>query len=163
MSGVRVTTGGIGQRTMSRTPGTPTGLQINAFALQRLVTGLTGEALAPILLESAQPAYLQALAEWPVYEGPDHIGGASRDSIKLEIVEISEGAARVALSVGGPQLIADPRNRSGKDYAPFVEFNGTPKTPAGTITHAVIANQPEQVAYVHERAALLIESIANGQ
>lgn len=163
MAGVRVTTGGVGQRSMSRVPGTPTGLQINTFALQKLKTGLTSEMLAPIVLEAAQPAYLQALAEWPVYEGRDHIGGASRDSIEVGVIETTDHAARVALTVGGPQLIADPRNRSHKDYAPYVEFNGTSKTPAGTLTHAVFANQDQAVAYIHEMAVRLIEELASGQ
>lgn len=147
---------------MSREPGTITGLQINAFALRNLITGLTGDALAPIVFEAAQPAYLQALAEWPVYQGRDHIGGASRDSIEVVTTEITDRVARVAITVGGPQLIADPRNKSHKDYAPYVEFNGTSKTPAGTLTHAVFANQDEAVEYIHEMAAKLIEGLAHG-
>ncbi len=160
MSDIRVTTGGIDQRYVSRTPGTATGLQVNTFALQKLKGGLTGEALAPIALEAMQPAYLQALAEWPVYEGRDHIGGASRDSIEVGISEIGPTNVRVVLQAGGPQLIEDPRNRSKKDYAPFIEFNGTKTTPPGTLTHAIVGNEIEMRQYLHEMAGKLIRDLA---
>jgi hypothetical protein len=153
MANVRVTVGGVGQKIMSREPGTRVGLQVNTFGIDRIRDGLTGEALVPILTEAIQPAFLQLLAEWPV------ITGASRDSADVETTEIGAKYARVALQIGGQKLIEDPRNIKHIDYAPYVEFNGTSKTPAGTLTHAMVANQDEMRDYIHDRVSELLRRL----
>lgn len=146
MAGVRV----IGSTKVSHTPGTKVGLQVNTFAAQKFKAMLTGENLARLALEAIQPAYETALEEWPV------LTGASRDSIDTEIIEIGAHHARVALTVGGEKLIQDIRNKSGKDYAPFIEFNGTSTTPAGTLTNAMVMNEGDAKAHIHEGVAELL-------
>lgn len=127
MALLRTTVSGLAGKNLSRTPGTQIGLRINTFGLDKL-QGITGADLAPILLEAIQPAYEQALAEWPI------ITGASRDTIDTAIQEEATKLARVVLQVGGQRLIDDPRNKSHKDYAPFVEFN------RWVLTHAIYNN-----------------------
>ena len=125
----------VGRR--SRVPGTLIGVQLNTFRMRRLEALLSGEELAPILLEASQPAMDQAVSEWPV------LTGASRDSISLDLIEVGANRARVALQAGGPKLINDARNKSGKDYAPFIEFNGTATAPPGIIIGAIFDNEVE--------------------
>lgn len=153
MVDIRVTVGGVGQSRMSHTPGDRVGLQVNTFGMDRLIEGLTGDMLVPILVEGIQPAYFQLLATWPI------LTGASRDSAEVVVTEVGARFARVALLIGGPKLISDPRNKSGKDYTPFVEFNGTPKTPAGTLLNAMIDNQPEMRDYIHKQVGDLIREL----
>jgi len=153
MAYTRTTVGGIGgTKFPSRTPGDPTGLSINSFLIGKIKEVLSGEQVAPILLWAMEPAYEQAKADWPV------VTGASSDTIRLETDEIEANFARVSLRVGGEQLMQDPRNKKGIDYAPFVEFNGTSKTPPGTITHAVIITQDE----VKERIKLGLQALLGG-
>lgn len=120
----------------SRAPGEQVGVQINLFGLNKLEAAVTGDKLAEILLYAAQPAYDEAHADWAVDTG------ASRDSLELGVAEIMPRAARVVLQAGGEKLISDPRNRSKKDYAPFLEFNGSPSGSMGpgTIQRAVYSN-----------------------
>lgn len=153
MAGTRTTIGGIGSKFPSREKGTRAGLGLNTFGLQALAEGITGEALAPIVLEAWQPAFEAAYSEWPV------LTGASRDSIELGITEIGPRLVRVALQAGGQKLIEDPRNKSHKDYAPYIEFNGTSTTPAGTMTHAVHSTADEAKARIARGVAELMRSI----
>lgn len=132
-SNIRVTISGVGGKFPSRAKGTKAAIQVNAFGLKAL-QGITGADLAPILLHAMQPAFDQAQSEWPV------LTGASKDSMLLEVTEAAGKRARVALAAGGEKLIQDPRNDSKKDYAPFIEFNGTPTVAPGTMTSAVIQN-----------------------
>ncbi len=153
MADIRTTVRGIGGRFQSRVPGTQVGFQINTFGLQKLAEGVTGEGLAAVLLESASIAWQQAVDEWPVWTG------ASRDSIDLSIQEVGDRFARVILSAGGEKLIADLRNKSHKDYAPFIEFNGTQTAPAGILTGAVIDNQDEIASRNRAGVARLIQEL----
>lgn len=157
MANIRVTVGGIGQQRMSKRPGDITGLAVNTFGMDRIADGLTGEALLPILLEALQPAFLQLLATWPV------VTGASRDSAEVVPVEVGLKFARAALQIGGQALITDGRNKSHRDYAPYVEFNGTPRTSPGTLLNAMIDNQPEMRDYIHNRTELMIRELASGK
>lgn len=150
MADVRVTRGGMGVREISHAAGTPVGIGINTFAIRALRNKLTGRNLVPILKRALRPALQQAQDEWPV------LTGASRDSIRLQVAEISEHTARVALTAGGPQLMEDERNKSGKDYAPFIEFNGTATAPAGILTSAVETNYTDIVDTIHEGVNELI-------
>lgn len=153
MADIRVTVTGVGGKYPSRTPGTRAAFQVNTFGLDRLTEGITGELLAEVMVTAIQPAYEQALAEWPV------ITGASRDTIEVTVMEEAAKSARVALQIGGEKLRADPRNKSHKDYAPYVEFNGTPKTPPGTLTHAMVANEPEMRRIIHSSVKQLIQDL----
>lgn len=118
---------------MSRVVGTPTTIQANFFGFDAL-QGITGEDLLPLLSEAMGIPYEELLREWPI------ITGASIETARVETVEVGPKHARVALTIGGPQLVEDARNRSKKDYTPYVEFNGTSKTPPGTMARAMIAN-----------------------
>lgn len=159
-TGIRTTISGIGGRDISHTPGDPTGLQINTFVLDKMIDGLNGEALKPIVVDAMEPAYNQAKAEWPIYEGPDHVGGASNDSIKIWVPEVEETRVRVALSAGGIALIEDERNRQHKDYAPHIEFNGTKTAAPGTLTRAVTDNTPESREIIRAGALALLKRLA---
>lgn len=152
MAGIRVT----GQRAISKTPGTTIGLQVNTFVMDKLASDLSGELLQPIAVEALTPALFQCREEWPV------LTGASKETIRVETVEVTAKAVRVALVVGGLPLIEDPRNKSHKDYAPFIELNGTATTPAGTLTHAMVMNESEMRAYLHDRARALLEELTRG-
>jgi hypothetical protein len=150
---VRVTVGGVGGKFPSRVPGTRTGLQLNTFGLDRLAEGINGEIISEILIDAIQPAYEQAKAEWPV------LTGASSDSIDVTVTEVGSNYARVALQAGGEKLKEDERNKSGKDYAPYIEYNGTPTTPPGTLTHAMVANEPEMRRMIHASVSELIRDL----
>jgi hypothetical protein len=125
-------------------------VQINTFGFQKLQTVLTGEALADILMDEAQPSLEQAQSEWPVWTG------ASRDSIELAVSEVGDHHARVVLQAGGEKLISDPRNKSHKDYAPFIEFNGTKTAPAGILMDAVYGRDTELRSGIHNAVGRLI-------
>lgn len=153
MSNVRTTVSGVGSKFPSRVKGSKAALSINTFGMQKLHEGINGEAIAAILLEAAQPAFDQAFAEWP------RDTNASVETLELVVYEVGEKNARVALQIGGPALIEDPRNKKHIDYAPFVEFNGTPKTPPGTMTHAIHANEEEIKRRIREGLRVLIEGL----
>ena len=132
----------------SRTPRTRMGVQVNTFSLDKLIAGITGEMLADCLLDAAQPAYDEAKENWPI------LTGASNDSIELIKVGSSESlrrhhagsnpgkVGRVALMVGGEKLINHPDNKSHKDYAPFIELNGSPLGRGrGTLQRAIYGNE----------------------
>jgi hypothetical protein len=131
---VRVTISKTGGKFSSREPGTKVAIQVNSFGLQSL-QGISGQDMVPLLLNAMEPAAEQAEQEWPK---DTH---ASVDSMDLEVMETGPKVARVALTVGGDQLIQDPRNVKGIDYAPFIEFNGTATAPPGVITSAIIMNE----------------------
>ncbi len=114
---------------------------------------MTGAALAPILMDAIEIAKDYAYSEWPV------LTGASRDTIRTSVAEVSAKSAKVNLLVGGPQLIADPRNKSGKDYAPYVEFNGTSKTAPGTMARAMELNKEEMKERIRDGVAELIRGL----
>ncbi len=145
---VRTTTG-----RRSRIPGTLIGVQLNTFRMRRLEASLNGQQLAPILLDAAGIAFDQAVSEWPV------LTGASRDSISLDVIEVESNRARVALQAGGPKLINDARNKSGKDYAPFIEFNGTATAPPGILIGAIFDNEDEIKQRIRAGVADLIRSV----
>lgn len=152
MADVRVTVG-----RGSRIPGTEAGIQVNTFGLDRLMAGVTGAALEPLLYEALEPSFELAHEAWPV------LTGASRDSMRLQTIEIEARRARVALLVGGEQLKSDPRNITpGKDYAPFIEYNGTATVPPGTIAYAIHSREQDIRAVIHEGVGFLIEELLGG-
>jgi hypothetical protein len=136
----------------SREQGTVVGVKVNTFGLDRLQASFTGDRLAPILVEALQPSFNEAYAEWPV------LTGASRDSIDIVVAEVLERAARVALQAGGPTLIANPLNTSHKDYAPFIEFLGTPTAAPGILVRAIYSNQDAIKQRIRDGVKALIAS-----
>lgn len=150
MAAVRVTTG-----KRSRQTGTIVGMEVNTFGLKRLQGALTGEDLARILMDAAEIAYIEAFNEWPVQTA------ASRDSLALRVAEVTPTSARVALQAGGPDLINDPRNKSGKDYAPFIEFNGTATAAPNIIARSILSNDRQIRAAIHDAVAARVQEVAN--
>jgi len=149
MAYTRVTTG-----RRSRTPGDQVGMQVNVFGLTKLLEGVTGEAIAPILYNALQPALQEAQSEWPI------LTGASLDSMEVAISEIGPKHARAVLQVGGAKLIADSRNTSRKDYAPYIEFNGSPTGKGqGAISRAIFSNDSQIRADIKNGVAALIREI----
>jgi hypothetical protein len=126
---VRVT---FGRR--SRQKGTTIGVQVNTFGIDKLLQEVTGDNLIPILFDAMQPSFDEAYNEWPV------LTGASQSTIALVEAERGERRARVALQAGGPALITHRDNKSHKDYAPFIEFNGTATAAPGILVRAVYSN-----------------------
>lgn len=154
---VRTVIQGIGQKFPSREPGDPTGMSINIFLMQKLQEGITGQELQEIATEALSIAEGIAQDEWPVDTG------ASNDSIRIEEIETGAKHARAALVVGGEPLKEDPRNEKGIDYAPFIEFNGSPGgTPPGTMVHAMALAQPEMVDLIKQRVSELIKGLVGG-
>jgi len=153
MADIRVTT-----TPVSRTP-TPSGFQgqvgvrLNTFGMSKLEIGVNGEALAEITLDALQPSLQEALGNWPV------LTGASRDSLSTDIIEIGPRMARAVLQVGGEKLINDSRNKSHRDYAPYIEFNGTATAPPGIIFSAVEGRRDEIRAEIHSKVSELIRSL----
>lgn len=138
----------------SREPGTQAGIQVSTFGFDALLQGVNGQALAEITADALKPSLEYALAEWPV------LTGASRDSIRVEITEVGPRFGRAALLVGGEQLKSDPRNITpGKDYAPFIEYNGTPTTPPGTLSRAIFSHQRDIRDRTREGIRTLIAEI----
>lgn len=136
--------------------GEPVGVQVNTFGLQRL-EGITGEDLAPILLRALEPVKEGVQRDWP------RDTGASGDTIRTEVDEIGPVRARASLRVGGDELRRDPRNRKGIDYAPFIEFNGSPGgTPPGTILYNFSVNRAEMRRAIHEGVRQLLLSRLGG-
>lgn len=148
MAQVRVT---VGRR--PRTPGTQVGIRLNTFGMNRLQAEVDGDALAQIAYVAYQPAFDEAVENWPVWTG------ASRDSISLDVVEVGPRFARVALQAGGEKLKSDSRNRSGKDYAPYIEFNGTRTAPPGILLNAVSSRDREIRDEIHSEVSALIRRI----
>jgi len=148
MADILTTVGG-----RSRVPGTLVGVQLNTFKMRKLEAALSGAELAPILLDAAQPAFEQAVSEWPVQTG------ASRDSISLDVIEIASSRARIALQAGGQKLINDARNKSRKDYAPFIEFNGTATAPPGILVGSLFGNLDEIKARIRTGVANHIRGV----
>lgn len=147
MADARVT---FGRR--SRAPGTDVGINVNTFGAERLLSVLTGAQLEPILHEAMVPAYEQLKQDWPI------LTGASSDTIRIETQEVGVRHVRVALKIGGELLVSDARNVKHIDYAPFVEFNGTSKTPPGTMAYAMHANQAQIRQTIHEMIGQVIQS-----
>jgi hypothetical protein len=146
MADVRVN---IGKR--SRVPGTTVGVEVSTFGLSKLQEGVTGDAISQIMLKAGEPAYEEAHGNWPV------LTGASRDSMKLAVSDVGPTHARVVLEVGGQPLIDDPRNTSHKDYAPFIEFNGSPTGRGqGAIRDAIYGRDSDIRSAIHEGVRDLI-------
>ena len=141
----------------SRIPGTEAGIQINSFRFEKLLGLVTGEEMAPILKEAMVPSFMDAHAEWPV------LTGASRDSMRLQTEEVTPSTARVALRVGGPQLIADPRNEKHIDYAPFIEYNGTATAAPGIISRSIFTHMSQIKATVHAGVLALVQRVNSGR
>jgi hypothetical protein len=101
-----------------------------------------------------QPAVEDAKSEWPV------LTGASRDSIEAVITDVGSHFARASLRAGGAKLIADSRNTSHRDYAPYIEFNGSPLGRGkGALLNALILNDPEIRRRIHAAVDGLIGSV----
>lgn len=151
MAGVRVLTS-----SRVSTVGQPVGIQVSTFGLRQLQT-ISGADLEPIITEALQPALEQLQADWPVDTG------ASVDSARIETDEVEERSARVSLRIGGEPLINDPRNVKKIDYAPYLEFNGSPGgTPPGVMLYAMSANRTLMRDTIHEAVALLIQERLRG-
>jgi hypothetical protein len=118
-----------------------------------MIAGLNGEALAPIAIEAWEPAFAQAQAEWPKWTH------ASVDSMRVWVTDVEAHKVRVALSVGGIRLIQDSRNKSGKDYAPYIEFNGTKTAAPGTIQRAVEDNRDAMKQIARAGALALLKGM----
>lgn len=155
MANIRTTVGGIGGKFPSRVPGDPTAIQVNAFGMKAL-EGITGQEIAEVLLHALEPARDMAIEEWPK---DTH---ASSETIRLEVTEIGQKSARVALVAGGKKLIEDPRNVSKKDYTPYIEFLGTPTTPPGTMTSSVILTEKERQQRLRDGIASILDRKLRG-
>lgn len=146
MADVRVTRG-----LRPRTVGAPVGIQVSTFGLDSLRL-ITGADLLPILEGALEPAETQVREEWPVDTG------ASRDTLRIEADEVGAHTARVSLRIGGEPLIADARNVKHIDYAPFIEFNGSPGgSPPGILLYAMTSNARRIRDTVHEGVAKLMQ------
>ena len=143
---VRQTTG-----RRSRESGSQVGIQLNTFGLDKIRAEINGHALAVIMLEAAQPMLEQATQDWPVDTG------ASRDSIELVAVEEGDHRARIVLQAGGQKLENDPRNKSGIDYAPFLEFGTEGRAAHGVIRDSVFDNEEAYRSGVRAGVKGLIE------
>lgn len=139
----------------SRQPGTTVGVRVNTFGLQRLMAGIDGNFLAEAGVDAMQIAHQDAYANWAV------LTGASRDSLIVVVTEVGDRHARVELQAGGDRLKADPRNPKGKDYAPYLEFNGSPSgsQPAGVLLQAVNMNDREIRQRLHDLTAQRIKEL----
>ena len=150
MATVRVTRG-----SRSRIPGTTVGVQVSTFGLDRLET-ISGSEMEPICREAIEPARELVAGEWPIDTG------ASIDTLRIETDEIGATHCRVSLRIGGPQLIADPRNVKHIDYAPYIEFNGSPGgTPPGTIAYAMSSQARLMRSLIHAGVRELIRRKLN--
>ncbi len=132
---------GLSRTNVGRRPrgvGTTVGMEVSTFGLDKLQAGINGETIAPILVEAIQPALLEAREAWPV------LTGASLSTMVAGVSEIGPHHARVVLQVGGEALITHPDNKSKKDYAPYIEFNGSP-TGRGqhSISNAIYGNDKQ--------------------
>lgn len=155
MPNIRTIIGGVGGKYISRVPGTMTAIQVSSFRAEKLKT-ISGDELAPIIFNAMILARDQAIMDWPK---DTH---ASVETIELEIKEVGPKFARVALQAGGPKLISDPRNKKKIDYAPFIEFNGTPTTHPGTMTVSVLSNEENMKQAIRAGLIALIEAKLKG-
>lgn len=152
MADVRVTRGN-----RIQTIGAPVGVQTNTFGLQRLMAGVSGDHLEEILTDALQIPEQVVQETWPVDTG------ASVETVRIETDEVGPTHARVSLRIGGAPLIADPRNKKHIDYAPYIEFNGSPGgTPPGTLLYAMTSTSTEVKDYIHNRVRELIEDLSRG-
>ena len=86
--------------------------------------------------------------------------GASIESMETVISEIGPKHARAVLQVGGDKLINDSRNTSRKDYAPFIEFNGSPTGKGqGAISNAIFGNDRQIRGDIRAGVTALIEEL----
>lgn len=145
MALVRITQG-----RASRVPGTQVGVQLNTFGLDEVRGRVTGRELAVILIDSAQPMLSDAFENWPKKTG------ASSESIELMIVEENEHSARIVLQAGGQTLENDPRNKSGIDYAPFLEFGTNGRPAHGALRNAVYDGETEFKSLVRDGVRALL-------
>jgi hypothetical protein len=100
------------------------------------------------------PSKDDAISNWPV------LTGASRDSIEIFISEVKPRSARAVLQVGGETLINDSRNKSHKDYAPYIEFNGSPSGRGQmAIRNAIYGRDTEIRQAIHARVAALVKDL----
>lgn len=148
---VRITTG-----RRSRESGSQVGIQLNLFGLTKLQGAINGKTMAVVLLDSAGPMRDQAYENWPKKTG------ASSDSIELVVVEEGEHHARVVLQAGGQKLENDPRNKSGIDYAPFLEFGTNGRHAYGAIRNAVFDGEIDFKNRVRERMQEELRAALNG-
>lgn len=133
-----------------QTVGAPVGMQISSFGLEKL-SGISGADMEPIAHAAMQPALSQLATTWPIYTG------ASVETARIETDEINLTSVRVSLRIGGAPLIADARNKKHIDYAPYIEFNGSPKgTPPGTLLYAMTANDRLIRELLHEGVRALL-------
>lgn len=139
----------------SRVPGTTVGVQVSTFGIDELEQ-ISGSELVPILLEAMEPVRQVVAAEWPIDTG------ASIETLRIETDEIGIRHARVSLKIGGTPLIMDPRNTKHIDYAPYIEFNGSPRgTPPGTIAYAFSSQARLMRSLIHAGARELIRRKLN--
>ena len=145
MASVRVTVGGIGgSKFPSHDKGDPTGLSLNTFGLQKLESSITGERMVPILMRAIELPKEQVEENWP------NDTYASIETLRVEVDEVGPHMARIILTIGGPQLIEDPRNKKHIDYTPFVEFNGSPAGRGmGTFSRAFAVTQQDMADIIH--------------
>lgn len=140
------------RRSRVQTIGAPVGMQVSSFGLSRL-EGISGADMEAVAHTAIQPALHQAKADWPIWTG------ASGDTIRVETDEVGPHHVRVSLRVGGLPLIADPRNEKHIDYAPFIEFNGSPGgTPPGTLLYAMTSQDRLMRSILHEGVTALLAS-----
>jgi len=84
------------------------------------IENISGDDLLPIILDAIEPSMEIAKSQWPV------LTGASIESFEVTGEVTGERKAHGQLQVGGAKLISDSRNDKHIDYAPFIEFNGSP-------------------------------------
>lgn len=137
-----------------RTVGEPVGVQVSTFGLKAL-EGISGADLKPIIMGAAELPANMIRETWPRWTG------ASGDTIRIETDEVGAKHARVSIRVGGQPLIEDPRNEKHIDYAPFIEFNGSPGgTPPGTILYAMHVTNAAMRAQIHAGVRALLQARA---
>lgn len=125
-------------------------MQVSSFGLEKL-SGISGSDMEPIAHAAMQPALTQVEATWPIDTG------ASVETARIETDEIGRTHVRVSLRIGGAPLIADPRNIKHVDYAPYIEFNGSPKgTPPGTLLYAMTVNDRLMRSMLHAGVQALL-------
>ena len=141
-------------RELSNAPGDTLGFQVNVHGLVKLDAGITGEMLLDILIDALKPAEQEVNTNWPI------LTGASISTVRITEDEIGEKHARASIKIGGPPLEVHRDNPSRKDYAPYIEFNGSPAGRGqGTLTNAFLGNEREMKRIIKERVAELIAGL----
>jgi len=126
-------------------------MQVNVHGLVKLDEGITGAMLMDILLEALEPAEREVNANWPI------LTGASISTVRKSEDEIGDKHARASIKIGGVPLGVHRDNPSRKDYAPYIEFNGSPAGRGqGTLTNAFLGNEKEMKRIIKDRVAELI-------